>query len=446
MRFRKKYALWGVVLFLAMAFTACMLPEKKEDPFQTLPEEKISTLSGEIFPFSVSVPTSATHRLEKEGKLVAYLASKVVPLKNFENHTVEVDGVWRQEEMREIFLVEAIRLKEDTGASSSGTSADQEQNLEKRFLAKEFTFVYPQTWEYSLSPNGTAQFIDKNDSMRLVFFLFSVEDIQKTTEEPNIIVGDMKGIKKVTTDPSGKERQEIILFSHSGDRQYRFIFTSSPSEFDRKKAFYTLLNTFTDGEQNVQKVLDDLKKKLADEEAQKLQTSEAAKIKAIEDKMNIPGILEPSQMPSPESKLSTTAALTTAAPVLTEPVPSSDTSKETNATETPIQKETSTDKLLVYSNDQYGLTINIPWGHWYRSFGGNSVVKLGIANHDFSAATDAQVWVELIKGETVPESLTEKSENGQTTIDVPLKDGMLVRVSGPDSFRDFMMSVAGSVK
>ena len=90
-------------LFLAsIIISACVSPEQ-EDPFERLPEEPVETLAGEIFPFSVSISTRATHRLENDGKLVAYLASKIVRLEDFEGRKVEVDGVWRTEKCEKFF-------------------------------------------------------------------------------------------------------------------------------------------------------------------------------------------------------------------------------------------------------------------------------------------------------------------------------------------------------
>ena len=104
MKFRMKQKLIFGVLFAALVLSACVFPEKN-DPFSRLPEEAVETLEGEIFPFSVSVSTRATHRLENEGKLVAYVASDIARLSDFEGREVEIDGVRRTEKMREILML-----------------------------------------------------------------------------------------------------------------------------------------------------------------------------------------------------------------------------------------------------------------------------------------------------------------------------------------------------
>ena len=89
----KKTFFFGLLASL-LTLTACVLPEK-EDPFERLPEENLETIEGKLYPFSVSVSTRATHRLERDNKLVGYLASDLVQLAEFEGQEVMLEGVWR---------------------------------------------------------------------------------------------------------------------------------------------------------------------------------------------------------------------------------------------------------------------------------------------------------------------------------------------------------------
>ena len=150
----KKTFFFGLVAAL-LTLTACVLPEQ-EDPFERLPEEHLETIEGKLFPFSVSVSTRATHRLERDGKLVGYLASDLVQLAEFEGQDVLLEGVWRNEKMRQIFWVEGIKV-------AVLAVKNEEETGPERFSTKKFTMLVPSNWEYSLAPNGVAYFLNKED-------------------------------------------------------------------------------------------------------------------------------------------------------------------------------------------------------------------------------------------------------------------------------------------
>ena len=263
-----KYTI-GVVLVGAL-ITACVLPEKS-DPFERLPDENLETIEGKLFPFSVSVSTRATHRLEKDGKLVGYLTSDIVQLADFEGRDVDLDGVWRNEKMRQIFWVEAIRvtdIEEET---------EEEEPTSKRFTTKGFTFVHPSNWEATLAPDGAAYFVNKLDPNRRVFFTLKVEDYSPEGEKivPNILFNGFAGIKEVTNETSGKEKETVTLFSNLGNQKYVFEVNYDFEDFDTKKAFLDLLNSFVEGEDMVLKTIEQEQKELAEQEATKLAESQA---------------------------------------------------------------------------------------------------------------------------------------------------------------------------
>ena len=267
----KKTFFFGLLASL-LTLTACVLPEK-EDPFERLPEENLETIEGKLYPFSVSVSTRATHRLERDNKLVGYLASDLVQLAEFEGQEVMLEGVWRNEKMRQIFWVEGIRV------ASLMTDEEEEETGPQRFSTKKFTMLVPNTWEYSLAPNGVVYFLNKEDPARRVFLTFSVEDYSPESgiDNPNISMNGFTGMNESTTDENGKEREVITLYSNIDPKKYVFTATYFFDDFETKKSVFDLLQSFVEGEAAVQEVVIDEQKAKAEAEAEKLAASEAAK-------------------------------------------------------------------------------------------------------------------------------------------------------------------------
>ncbi len=469
MKFRTKQKLVLGVLFAALVLSACVFPEKN-DPFSRLPEEQVETLEGEIFPFSVSVSTRATHRLENEGKLMAYMASDIVRLDDFVGRDVEVDGVMRTEKMREIFWVEAIRLLD--------VEDQAEQVVDARFSTNRFAFIYSSEWEHSTSPAGVVHFIDKNDPARHVFLTFSVEEIEKEDKksDPNILIASLAGIKKITTDSLDRERQEVVLFSNLYDHKYRFVFTSQFEEFEQKKSFFKLLNTFIEGEDNVRKVLEEDKKLLAEKEAEKIE-------KPVEDVESGSAEASSSVGTSPDKKKeslidrlfgekSDSAKAT------------SDKKEDTNddilaiaesdAVDTLPEKEVATppSKVIIhdapvtitrggddymniieehafpYESTYYQFKMMVPWGYWFRNFGQSEtrIARIGFSDEEFTEESGAKFWLEIIGSETPPTQFTETIEGDQVVLEFSRGQKSFFRISGPVLFRDAMRSVQATVE
>ncbi|NJP03796.1 hypothetical protein HC823_00765 [Candidatus Gracilibacteria bacterium] len=226
---KKFFSVFSVVC--ALFLSGCDFGQKP-DPFAQLPGEKLQSISGEIFPFDLSVSTRATHRLEADRKLVALLASDIVRLEDFEGKEVELEGVYRKEKMREIFWVHKIRVKNVIAPISE---------LEyERFSTDKYTFTYPKTWEYTTATDGTVRFVEKSDEARRVFFTFGVGQIEhkdKSTD-PNVLIANLAGVKKTKKDELDRDRQDIQLFSNISDRKYSFEFMSSFEEFEKRKNFF----------------------------------------------------------------------------------------------------------------------------------------------------------------------------------------------------------------
>ncbi|MCF7905798.1 hypothetical protein K9L63_01250 [Candidatus Gracilibacteria bacterium] len=446
----KQKIFWGV-LTVAVVLSACVFPGK-EDPFSKVSEEKVETIKGDLFPFSVSVATRVTHRLEDEGKLVAFLASDIVRLDDFEGRRVEVDGVRRKEKMREIFWVSAIRLL-DLGKQT------EEAPIDERYTTRNFSFVYPPTWESSVSPTGVVHFLDKADPARRVFLTFSAEELERgdKTKDPNVLIANLAGTKKITTDELERERQEIVLFSNIYDRKYKFIFTSAFEEFEKKKSFFKLLNSFVEGEENVLKAKEEDLKKMAEREAKKIQEEEEKKV--VEEKLKEPkseSILEKlfGDDEREEEEKNATEEEEPAEQVVSTPE-STETVPETVGEDTSPFIASSTDyvnlideRAFLYESQYYGFRMWVPFGYWFRNFGAseNAIARIGFSDEEFSNAAEAKFWLEILGDENPPRTFTEKMNDTRVEIEFPRTEKSFFRFTGLKKFKDAMRSIQATVE
>ncbi len=431
-----------VVFFAAsLLLTGCF---EKEDPFVRLPEEETTTLSGEVFPFSVSVATNATHRLESNNKLVAYLASEIVELKEFEGQEVEVDGVLRSEKMREILWVDAVRL---VGVEPEAPEAITEE----RFITKRFTFVFPIDWEYSLSPDGTAYFLDKNDPARRVFLTFSVKDVTKAdrNKNPNTLIANLAGIENSSTDEFNRERQNVTLFSNLyEDVKYEFLFTHSFEEFEKKKAFFKLLNSFIEGEENVIAVKKDQQKKLAAKEAAKLKKIkiEAANAQAAEKTLEGEKESEEKEAPEPTAEISKTPD-SPAVPTAKMTPPSE--GKKVDVVVSATQKDYTNlndARSFTYTNEYFNFVLKVPYGYWFRNFGEgeNNITQIGFGQRKLTDASKVDFWIHIVKTDTPVAKTSERQIRDDIEVTWP-RDGQTAFVAkGPLNQRNAILSVLSS--
>ncbi len=459
MQFSKFFT--AIIIGFGILLTACVFPEK-EDPFVRLPEEELKTLDGEIFPFSVSVATSATHRLEKDGKLVSYLASDVVRLEDFEGQKVEVDGVARNEKMREIFWVEAVRLKDKK-------EEVEEEKTEERFLTKKFTFIYPKNWEYSLSPDGTAYFLDKEDPGRRVFLTFSVSEIEKEDKktDPNVLISNLAGTKEVSTDEFGRERQELTLFSNLYDQKYSFIFTNSYEEFEKKKAFFKLLNSFVEGEENVRNAKKEDMRAQAKKEAEKIEeeTGETGNGEEGTGKFQIPNdkLQTGKENSSGESKKSEGVEESSAVKKETgdketesllskfweEKAEEADVSDKTEEVTSNKEFKNLIDaRSFNYDSGYYKFSMKVPYGFWFRNFGPSeeALTRIGFATYEFSTPGGSEYWVQIKESENSTQKTVERMDGDTLIIEHPRDFKSYFEASGPTKFRDAMMSILSSIQ
>ncbi len=456
----------GAVFVAALVLSACVLPEKN-DPFERLPKEEVETLSGEIFPFSVSVSTKITHRLEANNRLVAYLTSDIVRLNDFVGRKVEIDGVRRKEKMREIFWVEAVRVKD--------LEAETEQlTLAPRFSNETITFPYNENWVFSTSPEGGTYFTEKDDVEGRVFLQFSTEIISPNDEtvDPNVLISNLAGTKEVKIDPSDKERQEIILLSNLfPDQKYKFIFTADQDDFTKKKSFQKLLNQIVEGRENVQKIIDEEKKQLADFEAEKVaaekvkqeelealakaqeeadKSTEEAKNAAEGDEESLIGKLFDNEKESEKNETETTD--TTPAEITTEPENTTEKEPEAETVTTADlpndYKNLIDDRAYSYESTYYGFSMKSPFGLWFENFGAseNRITSIGFAKHEIEGKSSTDFLLEVIGDENPPTEFSETVKNNELIIKWPRNNKSFFQLSGKPEFRDYMRSLQGTVK
>ncbi|MCK5461017.1 hypothetical protein KAI58_03460 [Candidatus Gracilibacteria bacterium] len=438
--FSKKYF---IGFFCAgILLSACVLPEK-EDPFERLPEEKVETIGGEIFPFSVSVSTRATHRLEEDGKLQAYLASKVVRLEDFEGREVEVDGVFRTEKMRPVFWVEKIRLKD--------IEKKKEEEKDLVFETKKFRFIYPKDWEYTTAPNGMAYFLDRIDPARRVFLTFSVEDLSSEDKktDPNILIANLAGTKEITQDNLGREGEKLILFSNLYKKKYTFIFTHTFEEFEKKKSFFKLLSSFVEGEDNIQKIKDEELKKLAEKEKEKLDeealAAEALSAQKEQDRK------ESEQEDGEEESESLLEKFfgKTNEPVVEKKEDIKESSQSVTTEVVVGEFKNLIDvKSFSYQSTYYKFSMKVPYGFWFRNFGQNeeSIAEIGFSDQDFSKKTGARFWLRILGDQTPPKEIVERMEEDRLILQIPRSEKSFFEFSGPVEFRDAMWSILKTIE
>jgi len=399
--FRQRGPVFAFIL-VSLLLTACF--GEQEDPFTRLPEEPTETLEGRVFPFSVSVSTQATHRLEKDGKLEAYLASKIVHLEDFEGREVSVEGVRRAAKMREVFWVESIKVK-DVKQGKDGPK-------DLFFQTKSFGFTYPEGWEYTTAPDGTAHFIDRSDEARRVFLTFSVQDLDKEDEDkdPNVLIANMVGIQE-TSEDMGQNRRTITLISNLYDRKYVFLFRTRFEDFEKKTAFFKLLNSFVEGESNVRRAEEKYQKALAQAESDKINGTEVP-------------VVTPD--PKPEAPKA-------------EPVPTQTSASFNNLI---------TEKAFLYESSYYGFSMKVPWGFWFRNFGQNesTLARIGFADNEMSGEEDSEFWLEILGDQDPVTAFSEQRDGEQLILEFPRNNNSFFRMTGPESFRDAMLSIHSTIE
>ena len=427
-------------LFVAFGCALLFIGCTSDNPFAPLPQEPHETLVGEILPFDLSVSTRATHRLERDEKLVALLASDIVPLEKFEGQEVSVSGVYRTEKMREIFIVDELHLLSDELVSD-------ETELPERFSTKNFSFVFPKTWQYSTAPDGTMHFTDKSDELGRVFLQFTVESKERRDKRttPSVSIAGFKGTKSVMGDELGREQQKIVLWSNNSNKKYTFSFTADFEEFEKKKAFYELLNSFVEGESAVRAAQDNDLRIQAEREAAKIR--ELTKPETPEIDLAVEAV--PTEEVSGEEKEGVLSRLFG--------------SKEKVDTEEALQKasEAAADmplkddytniidgKAFPYTSDYLRFSMKSPWGYWFKNVGPTEplLLQFGFAKHEVTGIKDSEFFLEIVPSENPVITPRERKANGELFIEWARDNTSFFRLHGPESSRDTMRSIQATVK
>jgi hypothetical protein len=359
-----------------------------------------------------------------------------------------LEGVWRNEKMRQIFWVEGIRV------ASLMTDKEEEDEGPLRFTTKKFTMLVPSTWEYSLAPNGVAYFLNKEDPARRVFLTFAVEDYSPESgiDNPNISMNGFTGMKTNTTDENGKEREIITLYSNIDPIKYVFTATYFFDDFETKKSVFDVLQSFVEGEAAVQEVVIAEQKAKAEAEAEKLAKAEAA-------------IAEAEAAENEEDSEEEDESAVDKAKGLISGLLSGDEDENEEETKEVEKEEMSTvdPTPVVVSNSDYtnliddraytyestlGFSLKVPYGNWFRSFGAydGSLTAIGVANAEVNSAADVQMWVKVLTKDKPSEKTVELITADGVTLIKKRDNNSVYELTGPVSQRDTLWSIADSIQ
>ena len=459
-----KHTLGIFVLLTTTVFLVACQSTADEESTETGPPERIETIRGTIFPFSVSIATKATHRLEYDGSLVAYLASQDLELSRLEGLEVELDGAYRLEDLRQLFWVTAARPMIDEEASAEP----------QQFATTQFAFTYPANWEYSTAPNGVSYFLDKGDPGRRVFLTFSAEDLTPEDKEktPNVLVANMTGIKNVVTEQLSREREELTLFSNLYDRKYRFVLTANVNESNKKKAYFALLNSFVEGEDLVQRILSEAqaKEKARSEEIELIQ-ERFAQLQATLDQAptTLPPVkateeIEVTEESAPEPIEAPKISAENSAPAINFeqketkqvviPVPSTAPIAQsptlTPKTDLPVAYSPFVNlvdqRAFSYTSSYYQFSLQVPFGFWFQNIGASSgaLANVFFADNPLEDLNTADFSLQILGG--VVEKMTEEITDNEVILSFPRNQTTYFQLRGPHNFRDAIWSIYESLE
>jgi hypothetical protein len=294
---------------------------------------------------------------------------------------------------------------------------------------------------------------------------FEAEDIEPGDKktDPNVLIANLAGTKKITTDELDRERQELLLFSNIYDTKYKFVFTSAFEEFEKKKAFFKLLNSFVEGEENVLKAKEEDLKLIAERESKKIQAekervvveekSEEPKSESILDKLfggeEEPVVEEVTEPAKEEASGSKVVAEPKETPKATTPAtPAKEDASPFISTAGGDFKNVIDDKAFLYESQYYGFRMWVPYGYWFRNFGPSetAVTRIGFSDQDFTDPVDAKFWLEILNDSDPPKAFTESVNDTRVVIESPRDDKSFFKFNGLKTYRDAMRSIQATVE
>lgn len=431
----------GVLLLgFTLLLSACMIPGQ-DDPFERLEGEPTQMVRGVIYPFSIaSVSTRVTHRLEHEGQLVSYLASDIARLEDFEGREVQLEGVIRNEKMREIFWVESIEVLD----LPTEVLLDEE-DTHKRFGQSRFTFAYPANWNFSEAPDGRVYFNDKNDLNGTVFFTFQAKKKQDdiTPDDVNIFVQSLTGKRTIEANEIGKERDEVRLLSNLYDTEYRFVFSRNIDDIEKKRLFQSLLNSFVEGEIAVAKVLEEEQKEKAEREAQRVLSYN----ETLEEELSNDEDPEEGGEDAEIQEIDVAIPVDTPAPVVEPTVQTPDDMNGVIESGDPFENQIDS-RAHYYESTRLGFRMRVPYLYYFRSFGTTTgeIIELGFSLSGDPSAEISEFLMAIVPTAQPLESTEETILGRSLIVEVPRDENTIFRFTGQVEDRDSILSVASSIE
>ena len=264
------------------------------------------------------------------------------------------------------------------------------------------------------------------------------------------------GIKDISTDEFDRERQEITLFSNISNQKYKFVFTHNFEEFEKKKSFFKLLNSFLEGEENVLKAKKQDLKVEAEKEAEKarakgggqlkIKNEESLYVKTSQDRL----IME--ERMNKRNEGDAQASRQSSERTSEEEVNFDPEGIEEASKPVPVALKDFVnlidERAYPYESEYYKLSMKFPFGYWFRNFGPSetTITRLGAAKQKINSEDDVHFWIEIIGVENPPRETTERQEEDRLIINWPRTEKSFFRATGATNFRDAMLSTLSSIQ
>lgn len=456
----KKLGFLGLLLVVPFVLVGCF-GSTDDSPFEIEAGEIELTLEGTIRPFSVPVSSFITHRLERNNRLQAFLASDVLELEDYEKQSVLVTGVWRVEEAQKFFVVTEIEvLEKDKEEDDEGILEEYTSDtIYAPVNGGDYGFLFPDVWDYTSETEMKKRFFLREDEEKDVFFTFGVEPYdgsfegevlaygeEEKKEEPkmNVEIAGLKGIKDVERK-GAFEYQNIHLFSEETNRVYMFAFRAQTSNRDRKRAFNTLLTSLADGETELAELMDkyeaDMEKRKEAEEpdVEEMKDGEDTEEPKEEEEIKVPEV-EEQEDSEDESEIKEEEKV-----VSVDFTSVKGSSMDGIPTDFVMMVD---DRSHSYTSAAYDLALRVPYTLWFRNFGsvGGSVTTLGFATDDsLTDAASSDFTLQIISGQPPVDFVVKKSD-GMVRYEWARGDEQYFVMEGAESLKDHMLSIISTIE
>ena len=92
--------------------------------------------------------------------------------------------------------------------------------------------------------------------------------------------------------------------------------------------------------------------------------------------------------------------------------------------------------------------MKVPWGYWFRNFGQSesALARIGFADHDMSGEEDSEFWLEILGDQDPVSAFSEQLAGDQLILEFPRNKNSFFRFSGPERFRDAMLSIYSTIE